>query len=289
MGRGGNMRHKGLYVAQQPRDWSNRTVRFHVVCREGPGWGLHRIASSWADAMDCNVSREPNLKAGANAWVGYGAYAHYLRHHKSRRTGFDAVLFTHRPEGKNASWGQAARAAHLCICQSERYLKYLPTGARILLPPGFHRQFDSAREPRFLVIMATHKSKSLKRISRKRLDWFDLLREVGGTWKLTAGKYSYADLVGLVDWSDYVVILSDMEGGPLVLGEAMARHKPVIAPDVGYCWRWPVIRYTGFDGPDGVLCVVQRLLEASSYAKSGDAAAGRRLRTAITDRVARRK
>jgi hypothetical protein len=45
------------------------------------------------------------------------------------------------------------------------------------------------------------------------------------------------------DGIDYLVVLADNEGGPQSVLEALARGKPVIAPNVGYCWEYPVLRY----------------------------------------------
>jgi hypothetical protein len=42
---------------------------------------------------------------------------------------------------------------------------------------------------------------------------------------------------------DYLVVTSTEEGGPMPVLEAIAHHVPVIAPDVGWCWEFPVIRY----------------------------------------------
>lgn len=42
---------------------------------------------------------------------------------------------------------------------------------------------------------------------------------------------------------DYLVVPSLEEGGPIPVLEAVAHHVPVIAPDVGFCWEFPVIRY----------------------------------------------
>lgn len=42
---------------------------------------------------------------------------------------------------------------------------------------------------------------------------------------------------------DYLVILSNNEGGLMPVIEAIASGKPVIAPDVGWCWDYPVIKY----------------------------------------------
>lgn len=42
---------------------------------------------------------------------------------------------------------------------------------------------------------------------------------------------------------DYLVVTSTMEGGPMSVLEAIARGVPVIAPNVGWCWEFPVLRY----------------------------------------------
>lgn len=42
---------------------------------------------------------------------------------------------------------------------------------------------------------------------------------------------------------DYLVITSLAEGGPVPQIEAIAAGVPVIAPDVGHCWEFPVIKY----------------------------------------------
>ena len=46
---------------------------------------------------------------------------------------------------------------------------------------------------------------------------------------------------------DYLLILSNNEGGPVPVLEAFATGKPVIAPDVGWCWEYPVIKYNTID------------------------------------------
>ena len=250
-------------------------MKYGVVCKEGEGWGLHRIAQGWATAFDCAVTKRADPRADANLWIGY---SHFGRE-ASRKRGsqYDAVLFTHWAQKAHKGWDRAVRYAHLCICQSRRYLCKLPKEKTILLHPGFHPQFKMTRKLRFLVVMAVYHSKTGKRIVRKRLDWFKRLQHLG-EWRLTAGGYTFGELPGLIDWADYVVILSDLEGGPLVLGEALARGKPVIAPDVGYCWEWPVIRYSGIDELEAV---IQRLVLAADYGRAGDVPIGRELRRII--------
>lgn len=42
---------------------------------------------------------------------------------------------------------------------------------------------------------------------------------------------------------DYLVIPSLIEGGPVPVLDAIAMGVPVIAPNVGFCWDYPVIHY----------------------------------------------
>ncbi len=51
------------------------------------------------------------------------------------------------------------------------------------------------------------------------------------------------DRAAFYDSIDYLVVTSTEEGGPMPVVEAIAHHVPVIAPDVGWCFEFPVIRY----------------------------------------------
>lgn len=42
---------------------------------------------------------------------------------------------------------------------------------------------------------------------------------------------------------DYLIVTSTQEGGPMPVVDAMAYGVPVIAPNVGWCWEFPVIHY----------------------------------------------
>jgi hypothetical protein len=45
------------------------------------------------------------------------------------------------------------------------------------------------------------------------------------------------------EFIDYLVITATNESGPVPVAEAIGMGVPVIAPDVGWCWDFPVIRY----------------------------------------------
>ncbi len=44
---------------------------------------------------------------------------------------------------------------------------------------------------------------------------------------------------------DYLLVTANNEGGPVPVIDAIAAGVPVIAPNVGWCWEYPVIRYNG--------------------------------------------
>jgi len=57
------------------------------------------------------------------------------------------------------------------------------------------------------------------------------------------GKMTRDELLKAYQNTDYVLVTSKIEAGPMSVVEAIAMRKPVIAPDVGWCWEYPVVRY----------------------------------------------
>ena len=66
---------------------------------------------------------------------------------------------------------------------------------------------------------------------------------------------------------DYLVITSKIEGGPIPVIEALSLGIPVIAPDVGWCWEYPVIRYSTFGQLKGMLSSLSNLPTWESWIK----------------------
>lgn len=58
-----------------------------------------------------------------------------------------------------------------------------------------------------------------------------------------ATPYTIATRAAFYAAIDYLVVTSTEEGGPMPVLEAIARGVPVIAPNVGWCWEFPVLRY----------------------------------------------
>lgn len=55
--------------------------------------------------------------------------------------------------------------------------------------------------------------------------------------------HTVADRAAFYRSIDYLVVTSTEEGGPMPVVDALAAGVPVIAPNVGWCWEFPVLRY----------------------------------------------
>jgi len=69
---------------------------------------------------------------------------------------------------------------------------------------------------------------------------------------------------------DYLVVTSLNEGGPIPVIDAIAAGVPVIAPDVGWCFEFPVIRYDvgDWESLNGVLMRLTNPPTWDSWAKA---------------------
>ncbi len=70
---------------------------------------------------------------------------------------------------------------------------------------------------------------------------------------------------------DYLVVTSTEEGGPMPILEALARGVPVIAPNVGWAWEFPVIRYEPAGEYSALRHVLAQLTAPPSWEQWGEA------------------
>ena len=85
-----------------------------------------------------------------------------------------------------------------------------------------------------------------------------------------AAPYTVAEREAFYSAIDYLVIPSTMEGGPMPVLEAIARGVPVIAPNVGWCWEFPVLRYEVGEY-SSLRSVLEQLTAPPSWAAWADA------------------
>ena len=67
----------------------------------------------------------------------------------------------------------------------------------------------------------------------------------GKGWPVLEGDQwsQWENLPGFYDSIDYLVVPSINEGGPVPVIDAIAAGVPVIAPNCGWCWEFPVLQY----------------------------------------------
>ena len=225
-------------------------MKVHIAVKKD-GWILERIAQGFADnVQSVTVGEFPWLQADLNFFIPYTNY-------RKPSDAIDAVLFTHRreDEGWAKVWDKAADMADYCVAMSNYAAESLPPEKTIVIEPGIDKQFFS-KPPVFGVIGSGHYSE------RKGMDILREIRHIEGIKVLfTNGNYDFEDMRAVYEKCDYILIVSRKEGGPMCVPEALAMHKPVIAPDVGWCWEYPVIRY---DGITQLTNIIKNIIRSSN-------------------------
>ena len=218
----------------------------HFVC-EGDGWALDKTVNLLIQHLP-GATRAPHLRHDADVNVYFPYYEL-----KQKGPSIDVALYTHmEPAGKKrAWWDESIALADRCIGMSKATLALLPEGSELVELPADPR-FMLNRKIRFGVCGRSYIN------GRKKDDWLASLSTMPGTeWYVTRGEVSDEQMPGFYGHIDYLVVLSNNEGGPLPLKEAMLAGKPVIAPNVGWAWEYPVIRYHDYDG---LLDIIRKLV-----------------------------
>lgn len=223
-------------------------MRIRIVTeRESQRWILRR----WSEALvtelpDASVGTTIDPHAAAHLFINYALYQPVL--------GLSAAVFTHRErQGRLASlFDKAAQQVDWCFAQCRITAALLPSDKTTILPIFPASRFY--KQPALVLGVVARSYKS----GRKRMPWIRDLRALKGVEvRLAEGKTPLEEMPAFYDSIDYLVILADNEGGPEPVLEALARGKPVIAPNVGYCWEYPVLRYVSLED---LLGLVQKLI-----------------------------
>ena len=208
-------------------------VKLHIITEtEAQRWSLRMDAENLArEIPGAVIGTSPDPRADVNIFINYALY-------ESVRT-IATALFTHRErtEPLGSRFDDVARRVDHCFAMNRHTLALLPTGKSSILWVWPDPRYHGGR----LILGICGRD---YQGGRKRMEWVKDLRAIPGVEvRTTEGKipavnmpYYYADL-------DYLVIIADNEGGPKPVVEALARGCPVIAPDVGYAWSFPVLRY----------------------------------------------
>lgn len=222
-------------------------MRVHIVKSEDT-WILRRIAHS-IRIPGCTVGMERDLSANCNLYINYMG----LKEPGYRQTKHVA-WFTHLPNmvdgaQRRQNFRDRAKWADHCIAMCQHTAAELPSEKTSVWGGTVHPEF---LKPSIVLGVAA-------KISRRKCpERIEALKAIQGVEvRVTGGDLSMHELVEWYKGIDYLVVTSDTEGGPYSVLEAIAAGKPIIAPDVGWCWEYPTIHYNGTT--EGLVAIVKRL------------------------------
>lgn len=204
------------------------------IVRPTDGWVLQQIAEAWQLPYS-KCSAKPDYNADVNIWCNYALFdsiGHMMK------TNCDIGWFTHKEkEGPLAKlFDCVALEMDHCIAMCEKTAQLLPQDRTTVI----HSAPSKLYPPWTVTLGVVGRD-----YPRKRTNLIDELRSIPGIdVRYTGGVVPANDMPAFYNSTDYVLVLSDNEGGPMCVPEAMAMGKPVIAPDVGWCWDYPCVRYT---------------------------------------------
>lgn len=213
--------------------------RYNLVLQDR-NWVMESIANNMVD-FNSNVSI-------GDAIYDTNVINFYLNWHAFKeKTYNDVCLFTHLEDGQEKYWSDQMERCDVCVSVGTKYLSYLPAKktAIFYIPPSetYCSNGGYSYHPRTLNLLVVGRPYNS---GRKNTDLIlDIRKEYGNLVdvKFTGGDKSYSQVKAMYNACDYVLVTSTIESGPMCVPEAMAMHKPVIAPDVGWCWDYPVIKY----------------------------------------------
>lgn len=207
----------------------------HIVTEpERLSWILRPLSEALADALpDASIGEAPDPSADVNFYNNYGVY-------KPAPT-ITMALFTHYPERPPhiRLFKKAKKELDWCFSMCSITSQHLPADKTSILPTYPVNQDFYKDEDLMLGVVGRETG-----TGRKRLSWIEALEALPNVSVKHPNNIPAEAMPEYYDSIDYLVVTSRLEGGPMPVIEALARKKPVIAPDVGYCWDYPVIRYT---------------------------------------------
>lgn len=177
------------------------------------GWVLRNLADNYAKHLpNAKVSVEPDLTADINFYFNYVLFDH--------KTTIDVGYFTHRElhdEYLINKFDSTAREMDWCISMCNKTTEFLPKEKTTTIHSSPDPIFLNQKEKIIFGIIGKEKPSG-----RKRYDWIEKLREIEGVEILaTNGEYEFSQMPEFYKKIDYVLILSDNEGGPLCLYEGL--------------------------------------------------------------------
>ena len=205
---------------------------------EQNNWIVRRIALELASRIPYSTySTESDLKAQVNLFFPY--YAYFFHYGQVKCPTPAISFFTHREEESGTVFDEVAERSTWCIAMCDKTAALLPPNKTTIIKMYPDKQFYKEK----IVIGVVGKSCPS---GRKRLELLQEVQQIPGVEvRYTGGALLFNQMPQFYKEIDYLLVTSNNEGGPMPVMEALAMGKPVIAPNVGFAWDFPVIKYDG--------------------------------------------
>ena len=230
-------------------------MKINIVTEPAPGWILRMLSENWCKRLpNCSITdMRPDPTADINFYVNWAIFKPELK------TKVDVGYFTHK---ENEVFDTKAHQMDYCIAMSKKTLYLLPPGKSEVIPPnGLGDEYkDQKNKIKFGVVGREYSS------GRKNFNIIQDLKKIPNSdFFITNGRLSKFELVNFYKEIDYLLITATNEGGPVPVLEALSMGVPVIAPDVGWCWEYPVIRY---NNTEELFTIIKSLCRFNNVDKS---------------------
>jgi glycosyltransferase involved in cell wall biosynthesis len=204
-------------------------MKYNLVLQD-KNWVIEKLANHFAEHIEgSKVSDYIDMDADVNFYFNWHGFRN--------KTRFDVCLFTHIEDRR--WWDEIVKHCNVAVLIGNKYLDTVPEDKRVVFNPPPFNNFLPQEKIKVLVVGRSYGS---GRKNFELANMVDKLPNIQVTF--TEGKMSEEQLKSAYKNTDYVLVTSKIESGPICVVEAMAMKKPVIAPDVGLCWEYPVIRYS---------------------------------------------
>ena len=211
-------------------------MRINFVTEPSPGWVLRMMAENWSKFIpESTVSTlQPCLDSDINFYVNWDIF--------NKKTNIDIGWFTHREKDikQKINFNFKAMKMDYCICPSQKTLDLLPAKKSTILKHGVGMEYIQKKNKIIFGVIGREYNSG-----RKNFKLIENLKTIPNSqFIISGGVLTKNEIVDLYKEIDYLLITSTNEGGPVPVLEAFTMGVPVIAPNVGWCWEYPVIKYS---------------------------------------------
>lgn len=206
-----------------------KNLSYNLVLQDR-NWVMEKLANHFAKYIpNSKISNKADIESDINFYFNW--------HSMVSKTKFDVCFFTHIENRQ--WWDTIANACDIAVLMGNKYDGTVPEHKKLIFNPPPFESFLPQKPIKVLVVGRSYPS------GRKNFEVAKLISGLENVdLKFTEGKLSEYELKQDYLDTDYVLVTSKIEAGPMCVVEALAMNKPVIAPDVGWCWEYPVIKFS---------------------------------------------